>query len=402
MLTLFIEQNPKLSTSYEGEFVYDQRTGQGKMISYTPFSTTTSPNSGSSSKTSRGGVIGGGSQNNNNPNEQQWIKSTYSGSFLNGLYHGYGELTLEDDSDTLIYHRIFKGQFVHHRKHGLGKVFTIHHKLQLHESSKLPKDQESIVEGEWKDDKMIGFGQAKHFLIQSLNVAMGYLPGENISSFQMVEHHFSANIMKMTHIREEKLWLFGMYTGTLVPSLDHTISLLSPIALIPYAEKAICSYEDGSSYEGSWKTGRRNGYGSYYFANGNKYDGKWVGDKRCGYGRLMELLPADASHMTHRDDVMIEGERGAGTQSIISDIDEHGRQYITLYEGQWEENAQHGEGILYNREQQNYYQGQFVHGLKQGNGRYHDLETNKVLEETTFAHDHAATVSKHLGRTTTI
>lgn len=382
---------------YEGEFVYDQRTGKGKLTSYSSLSLGSSSGSSSSNKSKDHNS----SASNNNSNNDGLIKSTYEGSFLNGLYHGYGELTLQDHADALIYHRIFKGQFVHHRKHGPGKIYTIHHKLQQHESSKLPKDTESVVEGEWKDDKMIGFGQASHFLIQSLNISLGYIPGEKQSSFQMVEHQFSSNVMKMTHIRDEKLWLFGAYTGTVIPSLDSSTSLLSPTALIPYAESGRCIYEDGSCYEGSWRTGRRNGHGNYYFSNGNKYEGKWIGDKRCGFGRLFALLPVDASNVLANGEPVMDGERGTGAQSIIT-TDEHGKQFVTVYEGQWEENAQHGEGILYDREKQNYYLGQFVYGMKQGNGRYHDLGTNKVLEETLFSHDHVAPVSKILGQTTTI
>ena len=374
---------------YEGDFVYDQRTGKGKFTTYSPLAI---GNSIGKAGTSSSG-------NGTNNGDDTFIKTVYEGSFLNGLYHGYGELTLQDNSDTLIYHRIFKGQFVHHRKHGPGSIHTIHHKLERHESSKLPKDEPSIVEGEWKDDKMIGFGKASNFLIQSLNISLGHIPGENKSSFQMVEHHFSKNIVKMTSVREEKLWLFGAYTGTLVPSLDNSISLLSPTALIPYAESGRCIYEDGSIYEGSWKTGRRNGHGNYYFPDGSKYEGKWIGDKRCGFGRLLALLSADLSALQYGEGD-IDGERRTGILSILSSPDEQGRQYVTIYEGQWEENTQHGEGVLYNREQRNYFLGQFVYGMKQGNGRYHDLETNKVLEETTFAHDHVVPVSKILGQTT--
>jgi len=87
-------------------------------------------------------------------------------------------------------------------------------------------------------------------------------------------------------------------------------------------------YPDGSTYEGSFKSGRRNGFGK--FTDGTtrvSYVGKWVGDKRCGNGT--ETWPAGHKFVgLYGGDKKVEGsytnvvtgEVSTGKWSEISDL----------------------------------------------------------------------------------
>ena len=41
------------------------------------------------------------------------------------------------------------------------------------------------------------------------------------------------------------------------------------------------TYEDGSSYVGVFKDGKRYGQGTYTYSDGDKYDGEWKNGKEC-------------------------------------------------------------------------------------------------------------------------
>ncbi|XP_028408080.1 radial spoke head 1 homolog [Dendronephthya gigantea] len=43
-------------------------------------------------------------------------------------------------------------------------------------------------------------------------------------------------------------------------------------------------YPDGSKYEGTWDHNKRQGYGIYHYANGDKYEGEWLNDQKHGQG----------------------------------------------------------------------------------------------------------------------
>ena len=48
-------------------------------------------------------------------------------------------------------------------------------------------------------------------------------------------------------------------------------------------------YGNGSTYEGAWRNGKRNGYGIYQDAQTrNVYEGKWINDVRCGKGKYLQ------------------------------------------------------------------------------------------------------------------
>merc|ERR1712146_855020 len=50
--------------------------------------------------------------------------------------------------------------------------------------------------------------------------------------------------------------------------------------------RGIYTYPSGSKYVGEWKNGKKEGHGIFTWANGNKYYGEFKNDKREGHGAL--------------------------------------------------------------------------------------------------------------------
>lgn len=99
--------------------------------------------------------------------------------------------------------------------------------------------------------------------------------------------------------------------------------------------EGVCEYHDGSTYQGQWRNGKRNGKGK--FVDGKtreEYDGKWMADQRHGRGLCM--YPAG-----HR------------------------------YEGTWRQGKFHGEGTFFHANGDN-YSGNWVQGKREGHGVHTD------------------------------
>lgn len=45
-------------------------------------------------------------------------------------------------------------------------------------------------------------------------------------------------------------------------------------------------YNDGSTYDGEWKDGKRNGQGVMKYPSGQQYDGEWKNGKKHGRGAV--------------------------------------------------------------------------------------------------------------------
>ena len=128
----------------------------------------------------------------------------------------------------------------------------------------------------------------------------------------------------------------GLYTGPIFNGL-------------PSGDEGVCKYSDGSEYRGSWRSGRRNGLGTFAFVNLDEYIGKWVGDRRCGFGRLT---------------------------SAVSNS----------YEGNWESNLQHGQGMLHLKDGYRYV-GEFVRGNRHGMGKLLMPNSENVVYEGLWVDD---------------
>lgn len=127
---------------------------------------------------------------------------------------------------------------------------------------------------------------------------------------------------------------------------------------LPHGD-GVLVYDDARNvrYEGHFVRGKREGEGQMRYATGNLYSGEWESDVKRGYGVMKWMGPPFSSgdrrrHMDAEEDVLHE-----------------------VYEGFWVDDCQHGFGrhvwLHTKQKEKNYYEGEFVHGLRHGIGVFH-------------------------------
>eukprot|EP00931_Biecheleriopsis_adriatica_P076670 TRINITY_DN50358_c0_g1_i1.p1 TRINITY_DN50358_c0_g1~~TRINITY_DN50358_c0_g1_i1.p1 ORF type:complete len:205 (+),score=42.71 TRINITY_DN50358_c0_g1_i1:74-688(+) len=126
---------------------------------------------------------------------------------------------------------------------------------------------------------------------------------------------------------------------------------------------------DGSSYEGSFRFGKREGAGVFMLnAEGtDRYEGQFKDDCFEGLG---ERRWADGT--------VYEGQWLAGRK--------HGDGTLTepsgrVYQGQWKDGKRHGFGIQ-RLDSESRYEGRWDNGMQHGTGKYFDLRKETVYEGT--------------------
>ncbi|XP_044845619.1 MORN repeat-containing protein 3 isoform X2 [Mauremys mutica] len=127
----------------------------------------------------------------------------------------------------------------------------------------------------------------------------------------------------------------------------------------------------GAIYNGDWKFGKRDGYGTYSIPDPltkeykKVYSGWWKNDKKCGYGIKF-----------YSDLEYYEGEWSSGKRSGW------GRMYYkdgSIYEGQWLEDQHSGQGML-RLTNENRYEGTWKDGKKHGLGKFFYLNKGQLFE----------------------
>ncbi|CAM2103021.1 unnamed protein product [Caretta caretta] len=127
----------------------------------------------------------------------------------------------------------------------------------------------------------------------------------------------------------------------------------------------------GAIYNGDWKFGKRDGYGTYSIPDPvtkeykKVYSGWWKNDKKCGYGIKF-----------YSDMEYYEGEWSGGKRSGW------GRMYYkdgSIYEGQWLEDQHSGQGML-RLTNENRYEGTWKDGKKHGLGKFFYLNKGQLFE----------------------
>ncbi|XP_002736816.1 MORN repeat-containing protein 3-like [Saccoglossus kowalevskii] len=128
--------------------------------------------------------------------------------------------------------------------------------------------------------------------------------------------------------------------------------------------------KSGAIYDGDWKTGKRNGFGTLSIPaveGGFKkqYSGGWKNDKRHGYG----------THF-YNDTEYFEGEFYADKRSGW------GRMYYaddSIYEGEWYDDKRNGQGML-RLANENRYEGSWKDDKKNGAGKFYYLDKGQMFE----------------------
>ena len=234
--------------------------------------------------------------------------TNYTGGFLNGQYDGDGTISYPNGD-------VFKGSFSRGLRDGAGTL-TI-------------KEFGTAQRGVWKMDRPSGKGAAENLSVESVHVNYCEtelpLAGELKKTIKLGDSRAKNNVTSK-----------GLYSGPIEDGM-------------PSGEEGVCKYIDGSEYRGSWRSGRRNGLGTFTFPNLDEYIGKWVGDRRCGFGKLSSALG-------------------------------------NTYEGNWENNLQHGQGILHLKDGYRYV-GEFVRGKRHGFGKLLMPNSENVCFEGNWVED---------------
>ena len=114
-------------------------------------------------------------------------------------------------------------------------------------------------------------------------------------------------------------------------------------------------YDNGASYEGECRDGKKHGWGTHIYASGEVYEGQWEDDKRHGQGKYV-----------YSHGGVYEGEwrdhnlQGRGTLIFPSG---------QIYEGQFVNGKRHGQGMS-TYPSGDVFKGQYENGKKNGAGTY--------------------------------
>ena len=144
---------------------------------------------------------------------------------------------------------------------------------------------------------------------------------------------------------------------------------------------------DGYKYEGNWKNGKQHGFGKQSFAhndeyerlsyegffengvtsgngtlkwkNGEKYEGNWKNGKEHGFGKQSFPHNDEYERLSYEGFFEIGvrsgngtlkwegGEKYEGAENVRSGFGIDYYSYGTKYIGNWENDKEHGDGILY-------------------------------------------------------
>lgn len=378
MNNIFYNKRPTPSTTineenisavvYEGNFVFGQRTGNGTLTFIEKI------NNNSKDHAAAATLDGD-------------IRS-YTGDFVEGLYEGQGKLCYY--SSTHGCDVIYDGDFYRGFQHGSGSIRQQSHATAAAVESK----------GTWDMGVMIGNGNAASVPIISFNAAWTkYVEYNEINSDSKDNTEAASSSISPTRTKSifarkvglppsagnllsaastteqstllpasvaSRMKLKGTYSGPLIDGLPSTVMNKNCDSSSACDREGVCIYEDGSRYTGAWRSGKRNGYGTYTYQNKHsstgeillewEYVGKWVGDVRCGQGkvRIKETMGNGNNSSSSVSNIAIRGVT-ASSPSYVS------------YEGIWEGNVPHGEGCMQYKDS-SMYTGDFYRGKRQGKG----------------------------------
>eukprot|EP00929_Paragymnodinium_shiwhaense_P110276 TRINITY_DN7714_c0_g1_i1.p1 TRINITY_DN7714_c0_g1~~TRINITY_DN7714_c0_g1_i1.p1 ORF type:complete len:250 (+),score=60.97 TRINITY_DN7714_c0_g1_i1:88-837(+) len=120
------------------------------------------------------------------------------------------------------------------------------------------------------------------------------------------------------------------------------------------------TYEDGSTYIGQVKNGKRDGQG-VWTSPSEQYSGQWCRDQRDGQGR-----------QAWSDGRLYEGQFSDGKFHGHGRMEWHTPNGLMVYEGQYVQDVKHGRGI-YRWPDGRCYDGDWVQGKRSGEATYSNL-----------------------------
>jgi hypothetical protein len=133
--------------------------------------------------------------------------------------------------------------------------------------------------------------------------------------------------------------------------------------------KYVYSENDGlrrASYDGSWKNGKKHGYGTFIWKNGVTFEGQYVDDERIGFGSMN--FPANDPFNRLR------------------------------YVGDWKRGQLNGHGTL-TYTNGDVYEGDFVAGAVRGNGTFFFADGRKYVGQVLKGKSHGRGVMYYNSKT---
>lgn len=155
-------------------------------------------------------------------------------------------------------------------------------------------------------------------------------------------------------------------------------------------EKVVFPFVNGSSYKGSWKDNKKDGFGVEICSDGTKYEGEWRNDRRHGRGTLW--VKSKKKYIKQYAGNWVDGKmEGQGVYSYEDGTIYKGmwvrnkRQNFgrlespngDVFTGEWVSDVRQGQGTYFHHNG-NIYEGYWMNNLKEGPGKFFYAATNKV------------------------
>ncbi len=258
--------------------------------------------------------------------------SKYEGQVKNGKPDGRGNMTYKDGG-------FYIGEWQNGARHGQG--------YQLYSTD----SKNDTYDGSWRDDVEDGQGIVEYKngekyeggIVNGLRDGEGLLTYPESNEFNRESYegdwtqgNFSGN--------GTMIWQGGeKYFGEWLNGLKHGDGVLK------FAEHKL-----GFSYEGGWKEGKFSGNGTFIWKDGEKYVGDYLNDLK--HGRGVETYPENDAFSR----VSYDGRWKEGKQSGVGKLVwKNGERYV----GEFQDDQQNGERILYSATNKIIKQGHWKNGL---------------------------------------
>lgn len=298
---------------------------------------------------------------------------TYEGPFADGVFHGpEGHYSFPSKADPQKADQ-YVGEFANGKKHGKGSMYRAEDKSR-HEGD-FDNDFEK-PRGVWHLEvgKLEGF--YKEFDQETGRRGLGVATKLTYVNYDTYVGEVNGNVKHGEGelvLKAKKGFTFRSYKGYFAnDKFDGEGQLV------------FREYMDEKEYKGSFKSGRRHGYGTIYYKNGDVYVGEIYEDMRQGKGKLTfgrggwvdgqwrkDLLDGDVVY-SHRDGFLYEGpyveQRKDGSNAVCKFADG------SVYEGEVKRGKIHGTGKLVYPDNKKVYEGEFKDGKQHGRGKFTDTD----------------------------